>query len=272
MPAKESVDQIRTSEATKWDAVKTITGAALDFHITFLGCAKGQKHDEAIDATARARLLRILRAVSWVESAHGTAGANQPKRDPMQSGNPKDAWWKELTGQSGQGSRIVRGPSLTNLWANEVAAAAAAFNGFDANAAMGKLGDEKKGHDDSKFTPAHSYYWGVVYLIHRINTKAGDKTYQCGDLSRARLIDGAVEYNGGGVKDYRERIETALALIGDLSERAVDTPKDGSHQRRLDAVLLAEEMGKLKLRNVDLRAVKAEFDRDGNVIALSVEF
>ena len=46
-------------------------------------------------------------------------------------GNPNDAWWKELTGRSGNGSRFVRGPGLTNLWAREVSAAAKATASID---------------------------------------------------------------------------------------------------------------------------------------------
>jgi hypothetical protein len=75
---------------------------------------------------------------------------------------------------------------------------AEAAAGFDSKAPMSKLGDKRKGHSDAKFSQSHSYYWGIVYLIHRINTSAGDSSYQCEYLSRSRLIDGAVSYNGGG--------------------------------------------------------------------------
>lgn len=68
----------------------------------------GAANDQMLTSTARARLFAIVRAVSFVESRHGTTGVNQPARDPLQCGNPKDLWWKELTGQSGDGSRFVR--------------------------------------------------------------------------------------------------------------------------------------------------------------------
>lgn len=204
------------TEPELWQKQAAIAEAALVFAIEFIGCRMGFGNDKPLDTAATGRLRQIVRAVSIVESRHGTQGANQPARDPFQCGNPGDSWWKELTGQSGQGSRFIRGPGLVNLWANEVAAAAEATNGFDAAAAMALLGDMKKGHRDAKFTPHHSYVWGIIYLIHRINTKDGSASYACKDLARTRLIDGAVNYNAGGVPDYRERIEAALKEIGDI--------------------------------------------------------
>ena len=100
------------SEAELWQTQAPVAGAALEFAISFLGCRMGNGNDELLDEAAKGRLRQITRAVSIVESRHGTQGPNQPARDPFQSGNPGDAWWKELTGQSGQGSRFVRGPNL----------------------------------------------------------------------------------------------------------------------------------------------------------------
>ncbi|MER9183702.1 hypothetical protein [Mesorhizobium sp. M0767] len=202
------------SEATLWMAQKTVAERALDFAIAFLGC---RSLGSTLDATARGRLLTILRAVSWVESRHGTAGANQPGRDPLQCGNPADTWWKMLTEQSGDGDRFIRGPGLTNLWANEIATEGESTTGFPLAAAMGKLSEKKNGHADAGFSPTHSYVWGVIFLIHKINTSAGDKSYDCGDLARDRLVDGAVAYNGRGDSGYRGKIEAALKEIGDLS-------------------------------------------------------
>lgn len=172
-------------------------------------------NDASLTADARKRLLTIVRAVSLVESRHGTSGANQPKRDPLQCGNPLDAWWKEVTGQSGKGSRFIRGPNLKNLWANEVNAEAESFNGFPADASFSLLQDKLDGHTDAAFGPAHSYIWGIICLIHKINNHGGSNSYNCGDLSRDWLVNGAVTYNGGGVADYKKRLEDALIEIGD---------------------------------------------------------
>ena len=204
------------TEAELWQKQAATAEAALGFTIDFLGCRMGQNDDKLLDAAAKGRLRQIVRAVSIVESRHGTQGANQPARDPFQCGNPGDAWWKELTGQSGTGSRFRRLPGLGNLWANEVAAVAEAMAGFDPKASLGLLGDVKKGHRDAKFNSHHSYLWGIIYLIHRINSAAGSPSYACKDLSRQRLVDGAVAYNGGGVPDYKARIEAALKEIGDI--------------------------------------------------------
>ena len=56
-----------------------------------------------------------------------------------------------------------------------------------------------------------SYCWGVPFLIWKINNPAGDPTYQCQDLSRDRLVAGAVAYNGGGDPKYQAKINAALA-------------------------------------------------------------
>lgn len=202
-------------ESVLWKKLDALAADAIAFADTFLGLRKGTG---TLTATDRARLLTIGRAVSWVESKHGTVGANYPERDAIQCGNPNDAWWKELTGQSGNGSRFIRGGGLSALWAKEVAAAAEATAGFNSDASMSKLGDKKKGHKDPAFAHAHSFVWGVIYLCHRTNTPTGNPAYQCGDLSRTRLVKGAVKYNGGGDAAYRGKIEAALRLIGDLSE------------------------------------------------------
>jgi hypothetical protein len=207
-------------EPALWEAQRPTAEIALSFTIDFLGCQQGADNDQDLDANATGRLMKVIRAVSWVESKHGTAGpaANHPKEDPFQCGNPGDSWWKELTGQSGNGSRFIRKPGTPggNLWANQVQTAAEGTGGFPAGASFTALADKTDGHDDGGFAPSHSYTWGVIYLVHKINTKAGDSSYQCGDLARQRLIDGAVAYNGGGDANYEQRIIDALALIGDI--------------------------------------------------------
>ena len=50
--------------------------SALDFWRTFLDFRMAG--DQSLDATAIARLLTLVRAVSWVESQHGTGSGNQP--------------------------------------------------------------------------------------------------------------------------------------------------------------------------------------------------
>jgi hypothetical protein len=210
----EALD-IETEESTAWANVSSKASAAVSFWNGFL---RLRSDDSDIDAKQVARILCIVRAVSWVESRHGTGtgSGTHPDRDPMQCGNPGDVWWQELTDCSLDQDRFVGGPSKPNHDACELPNAAASTSGFPADAAVSKLGDAKKGHNDGNFTALMSYYWGIPILIHKTNTKAGDKTYQCGDLSHDRLVAGAVAYNGGGVSDYKQRIEDALTLIGCL--------------------------------------------------------
>lgn len=204
-----------TSEQSKWDAQKDKAEKALDFWIDFMNMQEGTSNDTAITSAYRERWLCLIRAVSWVESKHGTVGANQPARDPMQAGNPADSWWKSLTHQSGNSDRFVGGPSRGNWWGHELPAAAAAKANFPAEAKLTKLANQKSGHDDAEFNATMSYYWGVIYLIQRVNTRpANGKTYKCGVYSKAYLIDGAVDYNGGGDPNYKSKLEQALMEIG----------------------------------------------------------
>lgn len=203
------------SEQSKWDAQKEKAEQALDFWIAFLNLQEGASNNTVLTASYRNHWLCLIRAVSWVESKHGTVGANQPGRDPMQAGNPADSWWKSLTHQSGDSDRFIGGPTKGNWWGHELPAAAAGETDFPAIAKLSKLTNQQAGHGDAEFNATMSYYWGVIYLIQRVNThSANGKTYKCGVYSKARLIDGAVDYNGGGDPNYKSKLEQALKDIG----------------------------------------------------------
>ncbi|WP_139015674.1 hypothetical protein [Ensifer aridi] len=259
-----------TTEAQLWSVQRATAETALDFAIGFLGCRMGNNRNQPIDATARDRLLSIIRAVSIVESRHGTVGANQPKRDPFQCGNPNDSWWKEFTGPTGTGSRFIRGPGLSNLWAGEVGDASETTSGFPAVAKRSLLANPKDGHKNAGFSPSHSYVWGVIYLIHRINSHAGDQSYSCGALSRERLISGAVTYNGGGVDDYRDRLESALTEFGDPLAGQVFMEPVSQSDLIIDLIAAAKTSGqpligmkvKFETSSNRLRSVTLEFASD----------
>lgn len=208
----------RDDEAAKWEGVRTHALNARDFWNRFLQLRMGPANDQLLDAAALDRLLCIIRAVSWVESRHGTGSGEFPARDPMQCGNPNDVWWRELTGQTGSTDRFIGGPGAGNYDADELGDAVATAAGFPGPARLSLLADPKRGHANSEFSPIISYYWAIPYLIHRTNTHstigATRKTYKCDDLSIARLKEGAVDYNGGGDPGYGKSIDAAVALIG----------------------------------------------------------
>lgn len=235
---------VTPSESDLWKLQATTAKNSLDFIVDFLGCRKNGNDSESLDGPALDRLLAILRAVSIVESRHGTVGKNLPKRDPLQCGNPGDLWWKELTGQLGTGSRFIRNPSFKqNYWANEVGDGAEKATSFPAAAKRSLLAKVSDGHNNAAFAPAHSYLWGTLYLIHRINHAAGDPSYQCGDLSRDRLIDGAVSYNAGGVIDYRDRLVAALAEFGDPLAAISLTPRHSQTDLLAEALAAIRQFG-----------------------------
>ncbi len=254
------------TEAQLWNIQKPVATQALDFVLEFLGCRMGPSNTQALDAQAKERLLAIVRALSIVESRHGTVGANQPRRDPLQCGNPKDLWWKEFTGQLGDGSRFIRGPGLANLWADEVGDAAEAFVLFPTSARRALLQNLANGHDNQGFSPTHSYVWGILYLIHKTNTGAGGKSYQCSDISRDRLIDGAVEYNGGGVADYRARIIGALAEFND--PLLIELPSALSAGTRS----LAEALHVVGRSGLPAQRLQIAFSDSGALSSITIDF
>ncbi len=204
--------ETRRTEQELWDVQKAFASAALDFWVDLMKLQEGAMNNAALSSTYKGHWLCLIRAVSWVESKHGTVGPNQPARDPMQCGNPGDAWWKSLTHQSGDADRFIGGPGAGNYWAHELPAAASAVASFLANAKLSILSDPNQGHSDTAFNAELSYFWGVPYLVHRVNTRpTNGKTYKCGVYSKSYLVDGAVTYNGGGDPAYRTKLESALA-------------------------------------------------------------
>jgi hypothetical protein len=209
----------RTDESLLWDLQRPAAEQAFAFWNTFMALAGGPDNNRSLSADEVARWLCIIRAVSWVESKHGSFdGANQGARDPMQTGHPADAWWKELNGNAPQFSRFVGGPGAANFDSNELPPAVAASGSAPPAALFSTLANPAQGHNDARFNPEMSYFWGVVWLVHRANTAPGTEMrfFKCGDCSRTRLIVGAIRYNGGGDPDYEAKIGDALALSGCL--------------------------------------------------------
>jgi hypothetical protein len=166
---------------------------------------KGDNTTPKITDQGVSNFMLVIRAVSWVESKHGTAGSNNPQQDPMQSGNPSDDWWKALTNSNKEaGDRIVRGPGLSNVYAS-------ALPDQPEIKTLG-LTVPEHGHNDASFNARLSYYWGVIYLIDRIN-KANGATYRCGDCDLDTMIKAAVGYNGGRDRQYLPKLNAAVRLI-----------------------------------------------------------
>lgn len=210
----------RATEAVLWAPLQAIAEAAFGFWSAFLILRAGPKSDQSLDAEAVGRWRCIVRAVSWVESKHGSFGGTISAHDPMQCGNPADSWWRQLIDPDSNGDRFIRGGQGTpNYYAGELPDAVSGLTDFPPAAKLSTLGNPSIGHGDAAFNPTMSFCWAIPYLIQRANTHAGveprpAKTFKCGDSSMARLVDGAVDYNGGGDPQYRTKILVALKLIG----------------------------------------------------------
>lgn len=206
------------SESTLWNQQKQKAESAFEFWNIFFGLRQGNNNNENLGTVCKSKFICIIRAVSWVESKHGTAGINQPQRDPMQVGNPNDIAWKQFTGQISQGDRFIRGPGLSpNYWAEDLPDATKNEARFPNQAELSTLTNMNNGHNDTNFNAVMSYYWGIGFLIQKINTESslGDdrRTYKSGDCSTQRMKKGAVAYNGGGDTQYENKIAEALDLI-----------------------------------------------------------
>jgi hypothetical protein len=191
----------KQKEQNAWHFQTATARAALDCWTDFLVLKSGNL---SITKPHQDKLLLMVRAVSWVESRHGSGTGVTAGKDPMQCG--KDVWWKSISGQVGQGDRILRGNG-TGYWSNELAVAVESL--LPNGARLSHLQNATAGHDDPNFSNLTSYYWGCCYLIHKINRS----TFQCGTLSDKQCLDGANAYNGGGDELYRAKVERALAMI-----------------------------------------------------------
>ena len=193
-------------EKTNWDAQKANAEKALDFWINFLGVV--DKDGNPISDKCKKCLLCIIRLISYVESKHGTAGANQPGRDPMQSGNPRDEWYRAIMGadpEKKKKERIVRGGEKKSFWIEELPEELEKED----STPDGVVPLPKTGHDFKGFTPAMSYFWGILLLLRRLNKK----TYKIEDCSWSKLVEAGVKYNGGGDPDYKDKLDDAASKI-----------------------------------------------------------
>jgi hypothetical protein len=200
-------------ERTAWDAHKAVAKRFVDEWADWICMSSvrygpGEQGQPLTDA-CKARLLCLVRAISWVESRHGTGTGNQPAKDPMQAANPNDSWWLELTTAAGV-DRIVRGGDRPSRNINQVPAEADIPEGV-----RGTMSDDvkAKGHRSGEFTSTMSYGWGVLGFFRKINEV---RTYHVpeGLCECKALHDAAVRYNGDGDPDYGKKIDDALALTG----------------------------------------------------------
>ena len=201
-------------EQEAWDKHKQKASDYLDFWLSHMGMVGAD--GKAISDECKKNLLRIIRMVSWVESKHGTGTGNEPAKDPMQSGNPKDAWWKELSGQSEKGNRFIGGDKCPNYWGGEIAddegfKKAAKDKKIPEEASdLSRLKDKKEGHKDEKYTAEMSYFWGILYLLHQLREGQFYKC-KCDDIDE--MITRAKNYNGGGDPEYENKLKKAKELI-----------------------------------------------------------
>ena len=217
-------------EEDAWKKQKDHAEQALNYWIRFLGLKMGKNNDKDLDEKCKKRLLAMIRAMSWAESRHGASPArpNQhPAKDPLQSGDPRNPFWKSITdGKPKNGGRIIpnKKGNRGGIWVDELPGS---VKGGILKLPDGKvliipnpkgvlpseLDKPKEGHRDPKFTPKMSYFWGVFYYLKRTG---GRTPFNCGDCTWETLIKGAVEYNSAQHKgvNHRKKIEDFLKDSG----------------------------------------------------------
>ncbi len=147
---------------------------------------------------------------------------NHPARDPMQSGNPDDACHRSLTdpnapspGPKREGTRpgIEHYRDLPDMIKKDPQTPAP-FNGPEYTI-------PEEGHRSPEWGPDDGFFWGIPWYFQRTNqydrrpaSEGPNGTWNFGDCSMERLIDGAARYNGGGDPEYREKIKQALKASG----------------------------------------------------------
>jgi hypothetical protein len=176
----------------------------------------GANQDAPLTKEETARFILLVRAMSWVESRHGT-GADSSDRDPMQCGNPADSWWKSLCMGAG-GDRLVGGPGASNYYVSQLFGALnpklKSTPGLE-RADTTLLATLAKGHDDPAFNRVMSFVWAIPAVLHKTNAVSGGrKTYQCYPISRKNFEAGAQKYNGTGNANYGKTVGSVLAMLG----------------------------------------------------------
>ncbi len=162
--------------------------------------------------------LLLIRAMSWVESRHGTGTGYSPKQDPMQCANPADLWWQQISGVIPKGDRLIGGPGGPNYYPSEIPAkinaGLAKLPGLE-NASTDLLSSIVKGHKDPGFNSVMSYFWAIPVVVHKTNASnpPGRKTYQCHPVDLAGLVRGAKNYNGGGNPNYADEVKAVLGML-----------------------------------------------------------
>jgi uncharacterized protein RhaS with RHS repeats len=197
-------ETVQERESRLWQDQQGRAQKAFDYWAKFLDLRMGNNTSGGpISDDCKKKFMLVIRAISWVESQHGTAGAQQPGSDPIQSGNPNDTWWQTLLGNKGNGDRFIGGPNVGKWWASELPGA----TGYPV---------PKNGHNDAAFNADLSYFWGVPYLIHLINKHNG-KTYTCGKCDLNQMLEDAAAYNGqgrgAGDPEYLNKLKQAVKLI-----------------------------------------------------------
>jgi hypothetical protein len=204
------------NEAWNRSGYEALITQYLDFWAGWLGLADQNRN--AINNDCKSKLRCLIRAISWVESRHGTGAGNQPDRDPMQVGNPNDPAWPHVTGQGPLGPRPIREGNRPGVEWPQIPGNV----GNDPNkpGSIDPTTLPGNGHNSPQFTPNMSYFWGILWLMMKMNqddpTPAGNKAaWNCQSCSWEHLLDGAQRYNSSPQQDqYRRNIEAALKLSG----------------------------------------------------------
>ena len=207
-------------EDEEWDKMKKFAEDALKYWIEFLDMRQG-KDDAKLTDKCKEKMLCVIRAMSWSESRHGGASEGaQPGRDPMQVGDPRNSFWKQLTDKDLRNSgRIVGNRSKTRpgVWIDDIPSIVKdqeihlPINGGTSTWILPRvdgvlptdLTKPTRGHENTEFTPKMSYFWGVFYWLKRTG---GNKPWTCGNCDWKYLIDGAEAYNSAPKVRHREKI------------------------------------------------------------------
>lgn|GEM_PF-5177212 len=234
--AKDCKKDTKEDEAWKQQGMEGKVKQYLNFWLNWLGAKatpNAQTNPRAdVSEDCLKRWLCLIRAVSWAESLHGTGTGNQPARDPMQIGNPADAGWKALKGVAAQPEKPYREGDLKGVpdfkdvpGRIDEDAKGIECDKVPDSKAVGEISNipANSGHKDQRFTKELSYFWGILWLIQKVNNdrRNADCTipnnvrstwnFQC--CSWDDLIHGAAYgYNAkpGKEEDYKTKITNAL--------------------------------------------------------------
>lgn len=132
----------------------------------------------------------------------------------MQVGNPNDVAWQNIgiNPSTAPNQRPIRQGSLQGYsWAQIPSVVKPLVSSLPYSIDPTFLPSD--GHNDPGFTKEMSYFWGIIWYFYSLQVATSLGAWALGNCDPTNLINGAIQYNGGGDPNYGQKIKDALKMV-----------------------------------------------------------